>query len=80
MSSLLYPPQRPEREPAPFTVPRIYISEPMHWEYRQLARDLQEEGELDDAALNELGADGWELAAAVPHAQKMTYIFKRRTA
>lgn len=77
MSFLLHPPQRPEQEPAPVAVPRIYVSEPVRWEYKQVGRDLEGEGLLDEAGLNELGKVGWELAAAVSHAQKVTYIFKR---
>ena len=77
MSFLLHPPQRPEQEEAPVTLPRIYVSEPLHWEYKQVAREVEREGLLDEAGLDALGAKGWELAAAVSEAQRITYIFKR---
>lgn len=77
MRFLLHHPEHPEQEAAPFAVPRIYVSEPVRWEYKQLARDMEGEGLLEEEALDALGADGWELAAAVSRGQRVTYIFKR---
>ncbi|NLF63937.1 MAG: hypothetical protein GX579_04980 [Chloroflexi bacterium] len=69
-------PHLPELPVQPAT-PVIYVAEPVLWEYKQLARDLEREELLDEAELNRLGEEGWELAAALAHGEQATYIFKR---
>ena len=59
------------------TTPIIYVSEPTRWEYKQVARELDGEGLLDEAELNRLGDEGWELAAALTSGNQAHYIFKR---
>ncbi len=73
----LHLPDQPENAPAPAPVPMIYVSEPLAWQYKQVVRHIAQEGLLDEAALNELGQEGWELAAVVTQALQATYIFKR---
>ena len=77
MSFSLHVPQPPEQPPEPTTTPFVYVKEPVVWEYKQLIRDLDSEGIPDDEALNCLGAEGWELAAAFVHAGRAHYLFKR---
>jgi hypothetical protein len=48
------------------------------WEYKHLGRDLAKETAPDDAELNALGADGWELAAAFAHGNEAHFYFKRQ--
>jgi hypothetical protein len=71
-------PQHPPQEPIPPPqVPLVYVSEPLVWEYKQRLFDLEEEEAPHDEALNELGQEGWELAAVTKHAGRLIYTFKR---
>lgn len=58
-------------------LPMVYVKEALKWEYEQRRRDLDAQGPLEVDALNELGAQGWELAAVLKHGREATYIFKR---
>ena len=65
---------------------------PARWEYRKVTQRYLSNERADDRAekrkqldeLNTLGADGWELAAAVPvtgfeqSTSEILYVFKRR--
>lgn len=79
MTVMLHPftPQPPEEPQQDVPTPSVYVTEALAWEYKQLARDLEEEGLPDEEALNRLGAEGWELAAVVTHGGAAAYIFKR---
>lgn len=77
MSDLFPQPSVPEEPVQPGPAPIIYVREPVRWEYRQLIRELDREGLLDEAALNQMGAEGWELAAALTHGSQAYYVFKR---
>ena len=57
-----------------FALPCVYVSEPVIWEYKQVTSD----GVLDEAALNELGREGWELTAILPHDARVVFFFKRQ--
>ncbi len=57
--------------------PVVYV-EPT-WEYKHLVRDLANEAAPDEAELNALGADGWELAAAFARGNEAHFYFKRQT-
>lgn len=70
-------PFTPQEPPQDVPTPSVYVTEALAWEYKQLARDLEEEGLPDEEALNRLGADGWELAAVVMHGGTAVYIFER---
>jgi hypothetical protein len=70
-------PGNPLQTPQPVAAPVIYVTEPLCWEYRQLIRDANREGLLDNEALNDFGQEGWELAAALLHGSRAVYIFKR---
>ena len=58
-------------------IPMVYVKDALRWEYEQRRRDLDEQGPLDVEALNELGAQGWELAGILTHGRQAIYIFKR---
>ena len=64
---------------------------PPRWEYRKVIQSYLERSDVDRGErrkqldeLNELGSEGWELAAAVPVAgfdqetSAIMYVFKRR--
>ena len=64
---------------------------PVRWEYRKVIHPSPQDGEFGRATkrkqldeMNELGSEGWELAAAVPitgfeqQASEIMYVFKRR--
>jgi hypothetical protein len=56
--------------------PIVYVREDVRWEYKIVERDLSAES-LNEAELNELGAEGWELASALAHGDKVSFYFKR---
>jgi hypothetical protein len=64
-------PTAPESRIAPPFVP----VEP-RWEYKEVVREV-ESGLLSEAELNALGAEGWELASAVPADAQVHFYFKR---
>lgn len=47
-------------------VPRVYVREPIRWEYFVL--NLSADEPPGEERLNELGDEGWELVAALPDA------------
>ena len=77
MKFQLHVPQPPEQPPQLAVAPVIYVSEAVRWEYKQLVHDLEQEGLPDEEALNRLGKEGWELAAALAHEGHAYLIFKR---
>ena len=60
-------------------LPMVYVNEAVKWEYEQRRRDLDAQGPLEVDALNELGAQGWELAGILVRGSHATYVFKRTT-
>lgn len=57
--------------------PMIYVQEEIVWQYKYLAIDLQRDPMPDEKLLDELGADGWELASMIIHNQILHIYFKR---
>jgi hypothetical protein len=57
---------------------------PQKWEYRVITVDLREQPPLDDAQLNELGAEGWLLVGVVTlparESARLAYHFVRAAA
>jgi len=47
------------------------------WEYKHLERALEAETPIPDGELNALGAEGWELVAALPAGSRVHFYFKR---
>lgn len=62
MDRLSTPPE-PQRPSGVRVQPPVVYVEPS-WEYKHLVRDLTKEPAPDEAELDALGADGWELAGA----------------
>jgi len=59
----------------PFSITLVYATENPTWEYKVLARSLDDLPGADE--LNALGRDGWELAGTVSAAEQVYYYFKR---
>ena len=75
MQHALIPPREPQHEPV--RPPMIYIEKPLRWEYKQIVRHLENEQPLDEAELNALGEDGWEMTGVAPQPPLAYYYFKR---
>ena len=70
----------PPFDPKPFRPirpPMVYVRDPLKWEYKRIARNLESEGPLDEAELNALGKEEWELAGIAQYASNLLYYFKR---
>lgn len=67
----------PDNEPVSPPTPIVYESEEYHWAYKQIKLNLDKEEPLDETRLNELGREGWELAAAFTYNKTAYYYFKR---
>lgn len=76
MNHSIIPPREP-KQPEPVHPPMIYIRESLRWEYKQIARDLEKEGPLNESELNALGAEGWEMSG-VAHQPPVTYFYFKR--
>lgn len=57
--------------------PMIYVQEKATWQYKHVAIDLRRDPMPDEKLLNELGAEGWELASMIIHDQTLHIYFKR---
>jgi hypothetical protein len=57
--------------------PIIYVREDIRWEYKTVEHALSAEPVIGEAELNELGAEGWELAGVLAHENKVSFYFKR---
>ena len=68
-----YDPKRPES----IRPPMVYIKEATKWEYKQIVRNLEKESPLEEAELNALGSDGWELSGVAQQPPLTYYYFKR---
>lgn len=75
MNHMLIPPREPGHEPV--RPPMIYIEKQTKWEYKQIVRNLESEEPLDEAELNALGEEGWELSGVVQQLSFAYYYFKR---
>jgi hypothetical protein len=49
------------------------------WEYKHVSRSLTAQEPLGESELNELGAQGWELAGVFSDSQSAHFYFKRLT-
>jgi hypothetical protein len=68
------PPQSQNIQP-----PMVYVNKDPAWEYQVVVRNLVQEKALEAAELNELGADGWELAGVFSDSPFVYFYFKRLT-
>jgi hypothetical protein len=63
----------PPAPPNPPT-PMIYVRDKTVWQYKLVSRDRSG---LNEDELNDLGKDGWELAAVLSHGDAAHFYFKR---
>lgn len=77
MQHALIPPQEPKPS-EPVHPPMIYVKKSLTWEYKQIVRDLENEQPLDEAELNALGEEGWELSGIAQQPPLTYYYFKRQ--
>ena len=76
MNHMLIPPREPQQNPV--RPPMVYVERPVKWEYKQIVRDLEKEKLLDEAELNELGKEGWELSGTAQQPPLAYFYFKRQ--
>ena len=74
MNHMLIPPREPQQ---PVRPPMIYVEKQFKWEYKQIVRDLEKEKPLDEAELNQLGEEGWELSGVAQQPPLAYFYFKR---
>lgn len=72
MNHMLIPPHEPVRPPM------VYVKKSLQWEYKQIVRDLKTEKPLEEAELNALGQEGWELTGIAQHPPTTYFYFKRQ--
>jgi hypothetical protein len=75
MNYMLIPPREPQHEPV--RPPMIYVEKETKWEYKQIIRNLENEKPLDEAELNKLGEEGWELSGIAQQPPVAYFYFKR---
>jgi hypothetical protein len=56
----------------------VYVKRPVKWEYKQIVRDLETEKLLDEAEMNALGEEGWELTGIAQQPPRTNYYLKRQ--
>ena len=77
MNYMLIPPSEP-KPPEPVRAPMVYVKKPVKWEYKQIVRDLETEKLLDEAEMNALGEEGWELTGIAQQPPRTYYYLKRQ--
>jgi hypothetical protein len=55
----------------------VYVKKSLQWEYKQIVRNLDNEKLLDEADLNTLGEEGWELSG-IAQQPPLTYYYLKR--
>ena len=70
-------PSHQPKQPETNRPPMIYVKEPWKWEYKQIIRNLEKENPPDEAELNALGAEGWEMSGVAQQPPLAYYYFKR---
>ena len=63
--------------PEPPPTPVVYESVKYQWKYKHIRRFLDQEPPLDEAELNELGKEGWELITIFTSHRITHYYFKQ---
>jgi len=76
MLEVVREPEIPEpRTPSAIRPPVVFV--PPVWEYKHLVRRVPDEALLDEAELNSLGAEGWELVSVHGEGTAVHFYFKR---
>ena len=60
--------------------PIVYVRENVRWEYKTVERELPAGPAIDEAELNALGGEGWEMAGVLAHGNRVSFYFKRMAA
>ena len=76
MNHLLIPPFDP-RQSEPARPRMVYVEKQLKWEYKQMIRNLDKESPPDEAELNKLGAQGWEMSGVAQQPPLAYFYFKR---
>jgi hypothetical protein len=76
MNHMIIPPFDPKQS-EPVRHSMVYVKKSLKWEYKQIVRKLDEEGAPDEAELNALGEEGWELSGVAQHPLLAYFYFKR---
>jgi len=76
MNHMLIPPFDPKQS-EPVRPRMVYVEKQLKWEYRQIIRNLKKESPPDEAELNKLGAEGWEMSGVAQQAPLAYFYFKR---
>ena len=76
MNRTLIPPHDPGQQPV--RPPMIYVEKETKWEYKQIVRNVEKEGPLDETELNKLGEEGWEMSGVAQQPPMAYFYFKRQ--
>jgi hypothetical protein len=76
MQHALIPPREPQNQPV--RPPMIFVEKRLKWEYKQVVRNIENEKPLDEAELNSLGEEGWEMSGVAQHGRSAYFYFKRQ--
>jgi hypothetical protein len=76
MAHMLIPPFEPKQS-EPVRPHMVYVEKEPKWEYRQIVRNLEKESLPDEAELNKLGAEGWEMSGVAQQPPLAYFYFKR---
>lgn len=75
MNRTILPPYEPKQQS--IRAPMVYVEKKLKWEYKQIVRNLKKEKPLDEAELNELGTEGWEMSGVTQYPPTIYFYFKR---
>jgi hypothetical protein len=78
MNHMIIPPFDPKQSES-VRPSMVYVKKPLKWEYKQIVRNLDEERAPDEAELNALGEEGWELSGIAQQPPLAYFYFKRLT-
>jgi hypothetical protein len=76
MNHMIIPPFDPKQS-EPVRPSMVYVKKSLKWEYKQIVRNLNEEGAPQEPELNVLGEEGWELSGVVQQPPLVYFYFKR---
>lgn len=76
MQRALIPPRDPNNQPV--RPPIIFVEKRLKWEYKQVIRVLENEKPLNEAELNALGEEGWEMTGITHYETSAYFYFKRQ--
>jgi hypothetical protein len=76
MNHAIVPPYEPKHS-EPTRPPMIYVKQSPKWEYKQIVRNLKKENAPDEAELNALGEEGWEMSGVAQQPPLAYFYFKR---